>query len=556
VKTRFQNLPFKCNLERYIAGPRPRPGPHLGGGPGGGGGGGGGGDDLTGGGVAIVGISGRFPGAANVDAFWEMLTEGRCAARRFTDDELNGTDLGERVWGHPQWVPAGYAIDDADQFDAALFGVGAKEATLMDPQQRLFLQEAWGACESAGHAPRGGPDPDDLDPDTGVFAGCGIDGYLVHHLKGGGLTDPLNPGRLFLTETGNEKDYIATRVAYALDINGPAMTINTACSSGLVALSQAAASMRAGKCAAAIAGAASVTFPNLGYRYAPDLMFSPDGVVRPFDEAAAGTVFGDTVGALLLRGLGMARASRDHVWAVVRGTGVTNDGRRRKAGFAAPSAVAQASAVRRAMREARVTPRDVSYVECHATATSIGDGIEAHGLLDAFRTEGGAGRAVEEGWCALGSVKGNIGHANCAAGLSAVIKLALCLKHRTLVPTANFRSLSPKLPLQGSPFFVSQGTVPWTQRARGAQYGVSGGVNGGGGGVGEGFGGGFGRSEVSGGGAAVRVGALPGQPLVGGVSSFGIGGTNAHAVLSTAGAYHLLTLVHVFTPHLSCVKAS
>lgn len=254
--------------------------------------------------------------------------------------------------------------------------------------------------------------------DQGVFAGCGIDGYLVHHLRGGGLTDPLNPGRLFLTETGNEKDYVATRVAYALDVNGPAMTVNAACSSGLVALSQAVSAMRAGQCAAAVAGAASVTFPNLGYRYDPGLMFSPDGAVRPFDERGAGTAFGDTVGALLLRSLARARASRDHVWAVVQGAGVTNDGRRGKAGFAAPSAAAQATAVRRAMREARVSPRDVSYVECHATATAIGDGIEVRGLVDAYATEGGGLRPGEEAWCALGSVKGNIGHANCAAGLS------------------------------------------------------------------------------------------------------------------------------------------
>ena len=299
-------------------------------------------------------------------------------------------------------------------------------------------------------------------------------------------------------------------------------TVNTACSTGLVALSQADAAMRAGRCGAAIAGAASITFPNLGYRYDPGLMFSPDGRVRPFDVDAAGTVFGDAVGAMLLRNLTKARAARDHIWAVVRGTGVTNDGRTNKAGFAAPSASAQAEAVRRAMREARVTPRDVSYVECHATATSIGDGIEMRGLLDAYRTEGGpttimsstgggggGGGGVEgggsgKGWCALGSVKGNIGHANCAAGLTAVIKLAMCLRHQTLVPTANFRSLSPKVPLgRDSPFFINRDTKPWTRPA----------------------------------------GAPPGQPLVGGVSSFGIGGTNAHAVLSTEAGWCKLGFV-------------
>jgi len=241
------------------------------------------------------------------------------------------------------------------------------------------------------------------------------------------------------------------------------------------------------------------------------------------------------------------------VWAVVRGTAVTNDGRSQKAGFAAPSAAAQAAAVRRAMREARVSPRDVSYVECHATATNIGDGIEVHGLLDAFRTEGGEVGAGEAGWCALGSIKGNIGHANCAAGLSAVIKLALCLRHQTLVPTANFRQLSPKLPLAGSPFYVNEGAVPWTQRARGwttrggaaanaddananereadasANANANANANDAGGGGGGGNGGGGGGRGNTGG----RVGALPGQPLVGGVSSFGIGGTNAHAVLAT-----------------------
>ena len=247
--------------------------------------------------IAIIGMSGRFPGASNLNEFWQNIQAGTDSLRAFTKAELAAQGLPPDVYNNPKWVPAGQVLDDADKFDAAFWDISPREAKTMDPQHRVFLEVAWSALEDAGYPPQSFSD----GPRTGVWAACGIDGYLVHHLKGGGLMTPLDPTNLFLTEVGNEKDYISTRVSYALDLGGPSMTVTSACSSGLVAVAQAAQSLMVGQTDVAIAGASSLTFPNMGYCYEKGMVGSVDGHVRPFDEDASGTLFGDGVGAVILK---------------------------------------------------------------------------------------------------------------------------------------------------------------------------------------------------------------------------------------------------------------
>ena len=432
--------------------------------------------------IAVIGIAGRFPGAGNVDEFWSNLTAGRDSLRTFSTQELRSRGVPDSLLSHPDFVPVGQVVDNPDHFDAYFFGIGASEAKLMDPQQRLFLQTAWHALENAGYAPRSG-----TDFNTGVFAACGIDGYLVNHLDGGKpLKDASKPGQIFKTEVGNEKDYIATRVSYQLDLGGPSFTVNSACSSGLVAVAQAAQAILSGDCDVAVAGASSLTFPNFGYLYSEGLVGSKDGHVRPFDAEASGTLFGDGIGAVVLKRMDHAIEDGDHIWGVVKGSAVTNDGRE-KAGYAAPSAKAQQRAIQTALQRARVTADTITYVECHATATHVGDAIEMSGLVEAFREGKSKGDPTA---CALGSVKGNIGHANCAAGITGFIKTILCLHHKKLVPTANYSTLNKKIDFTGTGFYVNEKYCEWEATS---QY-----------------------------------------PLRAGVSSFGVGGTNAHIVLEEA----------------------
>ncbi|MEU1603773.1 beta-ketoacyl synthase N-terminal-like domain-containing protein [Micromonospora matsumotoense] len=438
--------------------------------------------------IAVVGMAGRFPGADSIEAFWANLCAATDSLTLLTPQRLRHKGVAEEVLNHPGWVPAAQIVDGADAFDAEFWGIGQREAVLMDPQHRVFIETAWTALEQAGYARLDNP----YRQRTGVFAACGIDGYLIHHLRGGGLTEPLDPVGVFLTEIGNEKDYIATRVAYLLDLGGPAVTVTSACSSALVAVAQAAQSIVTGQCDMAVAGASSLTFPNFGYRYEEGLVGSVDGLVRPFDAAASGTLFGDAVGAVVLKRLDAALADGDPVWAVLTGYGVSNDGRM-KAGYTAPSAQAQARCISDAIAMAGVTSDQVSYVECHATATHVGDAIELAGLRAAFEEHRDSGEPVT-GSCAIGSVKGNIGHANCAAGLTGLIKTVLSLHHRTLVPTVHHDTLNPKLvdlvDTEGSPFTVQTTLRPWAVVDPERQL-----------------------------------------PRRAGVSSFGIGGTNAHVIL-------------------------
>jgi len=429
-------------------------------------------------GISVVGIAGRFPGADSTDVFWENLIRGTVSATFLSRELLLSKQVPEVTIADKEFVPVAYMIDGADTFDHNFFGINRHEASMMDPQHRTFVEATWAAMENAALPPRTGL----TSTVVGVFAAAGIDGYLVHHLGGGPLKDTMNPQDIFLAEIGNEKDYIATRVAYLLDFTGPAMNVNSACSSALVAAVQGAAAIVASQCGAAIAGASSITFPNLGYRYQEGLVASVDGYVRPFDEAADGTVFGDSVAALVLRRANRQSPSPNLSWGTMRGFAVTNDGGQ-KAGYAAPSPVGQSRAIRAALEMMGDDPWTISYVECHCTGTRVGDGIETRGLIDAFTqlNKDSSGAQI-----ALGSVKGNIAHANCAAGATGLIKALMMLRSKELVPTANFKNLNPKIDFKGTPFFVNSESCKW---------------------------------ETS------------NLPLRAGVSSFGIGGTNAHIVM-------------------------
>jgi len=442
--------------------------------------------------VAIIGMAGRFPGAPSIDAFWQNLVAGVDSLTLFERDTLLAKGVPAAQIDHPAWVPAGQVVADADKFDAPFFGIGQREATLMDPQHRLFMEVAWTALEESGYARSDNP----YRERTGVFASCGIDGYLMHHLQGGGLKVPLDPGRLMLTEIGNEKDYIATRVAYQLDLGGPAVSVGSACSSALAAVVQAAQAITCGQCDMAVAGASALSFPNFGICYEDGLVGSVDGRVRPFDAKASGTLFGDSVGAVVLKRMDLALADGDEILAVLTGASMSNDGRM-KASYTAPSAQAQKRCIVEAIRMAGIASDQISYVECHATATLIGDAIELKGLSDAFDETRAPDSVVKPASCSISSVKGNIGHANAAAGITGLIKTVLQLRHRRLAATVNFDTLNPKLvpyvEHDASAFVVQRGSADWIVADPARQL-----------------------------------------PRRAGVSSFGIGGTNAHVVLEEA----------------------
>ena len=429
--------------------------------------------------IAIIGMSGRFPGAADVEAFWQNLLAGRESITHFSPDTLDAS-IPAALRDNPLYVPARGVIDNVDLFDAAFFGIGPREAELMDPQQRLLLELCWECMERAGHAPGSG----DSAPSgrVGVFAGMYHATYFQHHLSA--HPEQVNKLGAFQVMLANEKDFVAPRIAHKLDLTGPAISVHTACSTSLVAICQAMESLRAGHCDMALAGGASVTCPpRSGHLYQEGAMLSPDGSTRSFDAAAQGTVFSDGAGVVLLRRLADAQADSDPIIAVIRGGAVNNDGAG-KASFMAPSSAGQAAVIAMAHADAGVPARSIGYVEAHGTATPLGDPIEVEGLTEAFRRD-----TDDTGFCRLGSVKSNVGHLVIAAGVAGVIKTALSLAERTLPPTLHFQAPHPAIDFAASPFVVNDHLHAWP---------------------------------------------ASNQPLRAGVSSFGVGGTNAHVVLEEA----------------------
>ena len=428
-------------------------------------------------GIAIIGMAGRFPGAKNIDEFWRNLQAGAESISFFTPEELEFSRLeSPSLSSAPQYVSARGIIDGADNFDAAFFGINPREAELMDPQQRVFLETAWKALEHAGY------DPQLYKGLIGVFAGMTNNTYFPAVISDGTNT-PAGAAAL-QTMMGNEKDYLATRVSYELDLRGPSLNIQTACSTSLVAVCQAYQSLLTFQCDMALAGGVSVTCPQKrGYLHYEGAIVSPDGHCRAFDASAQGTVFSNGVGIVVLKRLADALADGDEIYAVIKGAAVNNDGANRVS-FAAPNVNGQAEVVAMAHALAGFDPDTITYVEAHGTGTPLGDPIEIAGLTQAFRLG-----SKKTGFCAIGSVKTNIGHLDVAAGVAGLIKTALSIKHKQLVPSLHFNHPNPKLDLPGSPFYVNTTLRDWPPE--------------------------LGHRRA-------------------GVSSFGSGGTNAHVVLEEA----------------------
>lgn len=374
--------------------------------------------------IAIVGMSGRWPGAKSPEAFWANLRSGIETISRYAEDELEFSLATSESKKHGQtFVGARGVLEDVDLFDAGFFGIYPREAELMDPQHRLFLECSWEALESAGCV------PDRFPGLIGVYAGLSLNSYLLYNLSKDRRFIATFAAQFqtdnYQTLTGNDKDFLSTRVSYKLNLRGPSMSIQCACSTSLVAVSQACLALQGYQCDMALAGGVSISFPQKrNYLHTEEAMLSPDGKCRTFDSRAGGTVFGHGVGVVVLKRLSDAIQSRDPILAVIRGTAVNNDGSL-KVGYAAPSVRAQAEVIAMAHAVAGVHPDSISYVEAHGTGTPLGDPIEVSALTKAFR-EGGATR---RGYCALGTAKPYVGHLDSAAGVTGLIKTVLQLQH-------------------------------------------------------------------------------------------------------------------------------
>lgn len=423
--------------------------------------------------IAIIAMHGRFPGADSIEAYWDNLRRGDCALRQLSAEELQEAGVPPEVARRPNYVAWAGTLDRVAEFDADYFDMSPREAEITDVQQRLMLECA------AQLLDRGGYDPERYAGNIGVFAGSAMSSYMFGVLRRPELLESL--GELALRH-GNDKDFLASRVSYKLDLRGPSMAIQTSCSSGLVAVHVACQSLLAGESDMAIAGAVSVRVPQAsGYFHQQEGILSRDGRCRPFDHQASGTVFTNGIGLVLLKRLDDALRDGDPVVAVLKGTAINNDGAS-KVGFSAPSVDGQAAVIADALAVADVDPRQVSYIEAHGTGTFLGDPIEFEALRLAYGADGQR--------CAIGSAKSNVGHLGPAGGMAGLIKAALMLQHRTVAPTANFEQCNPAIPMAQTRFHVARELASW-------------------------------RHEGDG-------------PLLAGVSSFGIGGTNAHAVLAEA----------------------
>ncbi|NNL78724.1 MAG: acyltransferase domain-containing protein, partial [Desulfobacterales bacterium] len=429
-------------------------------------------NDLRQDGIAVIGMAGRFPGAATIDQLWDNLCNNVESISSFSCEEL-GPGLDKDLINDPNYVPARGIIEDADKFDAAFFGIGPQEAKVMDPQQRVFLELAWTALENAGY------DSESFDGMIGVYAGVGDNHYYPLNVLS--HPDLVNMVGKVIVGYGNEKDYIATRVSYALNLTGPSVSANTGCSTSLLAVDNAFRALIDFECDMALAGGVDIFVPQKsGFLYQPDGIFSKNGHCCPFDNTATGTMFCDGAGIVVLKRLTDALSDGDRIYAVLRGTAKNNDGSN-KVSFLAPSVEGQAQVIAMAQAYANVLPEDISFIEAHGTGTPLGDPIEMEALTKVFRSQ-----TDKKQYCRIGSIKGNIGHPTIASGVAGLIKAALSLYHAKIPATLNFQKPNVKIDFENSPFKVVDKLTPWP------------------------------RSD---------------RRRIAGVSSFGFGGTNVHTIL-------------------------
>ncbi|HEY6391749.1 MAG TPA: polyketide synthase [Bryobacteraceae bacterium] len=409
-------------------------------------------------GVAVIGLACRFPGANNADEFWRNLRDGVESISFFNHDELRASNVPDDLLSHPSYVPAKAILAGVDLFDYQRFGIAPREAELMDPQHRLFLECACEALENAGY------DFEGRDARVGVYGGSAMSTYLLANV----LTRPdlLESSAGLSLRLANGHDFLTTQVSYRLNLKGPSVTVQTACSTALVAVHLACQSVLDGECDMALAGGVAISFPQkTGYLFQEGSIWSPDGHCRPFDAAARGTVEGCGAGIVVLKRLEDALADGDFIHAVILGSALNNDGSL-KASYTAPSVETQTHVVAEALAMARAHPETIGYIEAHGSGTPLGDPIEVRALTQAYRAF-----TDKKGFCFLGSVKSNIGHLDNAAGIASLIKTILALKHRQIPPTLNFESPNPQLELESSPFAVSSRLEEWprtTARARAA----------------------------------------------------------------------------------------
>ena len=433
-------------------------------------------EELTGREIAVIGMAGRFPGARNLSEFWQNLRNGVEAVTFFTEEELLASGVGPETIRHPNYVPAGSLLDDVELFDASFFGYNAREAEILDPQQRLFLEVTWHALEDAGY------DPQRYEGLIGVYAGAAWNTYLLSNLTT--HLELFDGGGAFQVFIASDKDFMPTRVSYKFNLKGPGLIIQTSCSTSLVAVHLACLSLLNYECDIALAGGVTIKVPQkAGYFYQEGGLASPDGHCRAFDAQAAGTIFGSGVGVVALKLLSEALKDGDHIHAVVKASAINNDGSA-KVSYTAPSVEGQSQVIAAAQAMAGFEPEDIRYIETHGTGTSLGDPIEVTALTKVFR------RSTErKSFCALGSLKSNIGHLDAAAGIGGFIKTVLALENREIPPSINFETPNPAIDFPETPFYVNSKLDAWES---------------------------------------------PDLPRRAAVSSFGVGGTNAHVILEEA----------------------
>ncbi|MEM8844635.1 MAG: type I polyketide synthase, partial [Pseudomonadota bacterium] len=434
--------------------------------------------------IAIIGMAARLPDAINIEEFWHNLKSGHESVKELDQEYLIAQGLETEKLSDPNWCRIGAPIADFDKFDAEFFGYSPREAELLDPQQRLFLQCTWHALEHANC------DPMRSQHKIGVFAGAGMNGYQFNLYSNSELRQQVSPYELYVA---NDKDFLTTRVSYKLGLTGPSLDIQTACSSSLVAVHQACQSLIAGECGIAIAGGVALS-RQIGYPKIKDSIYADDGHCKAFDAEASGTVPGNGVGAVVLKRLEDAQNDNDDIIAIIKGSAVNNDGSR-KVSYTAPSVDAQIDVIRTALRAADVSPESIHYIEAHGTGTAMSDPIEISALSQAFKSESVASTSNESHSCAIGSVKTNIGHLDAAAGIAGLIKTALMIHHRQLVPSLHYQTANPHIDFGEDLFYVNTEAKSWQTQAN--------------------------------------------QPHRAAVSSFGIGGTNAHLILEQAPHDHV-----------------